>query len=48
MATHLRQHGAGGEGDHYPWKFSVNQRPGEKIVPKTRADGVPKELINRK
>jgi hypothetical protein len=34
-------HGASGEGDHYPWKFDVNQRTGEKIVPQTRADGVP-------
>ena len=25
--------GAGGEGDHYPWKITVNQRTGERIVP---------------
>lgn len=48
VSNHMQAKGAGGEGDHYPWKFYVNQRTGEKIVPQTRADGVPQELIRRK
>ena len=46
-SNHLQAHGAGGEGDHYPWKFYVNQRSGEKIVPQTRADGVPDDMRRR-
>ena len=48
VTNHMQAQGAGGEGDHYPWKFYVNQRTGEKIVPQTRTDGVPEELIRRK
>jgi phytanoyl-CoA hydroxylase len=48
VSNHMQAKGTGGEGDHYPWKFYVNQRTGEKIVPKTRADGVPEELTKRK
>jgi phytanoyl-CoA hydroxylase len=47
VSNHMQAHGAGGEGDHYPWKFYVNQRTGEKIVPATREDGVPEELRRR-
>ena len=32
----LQAVGAGGEGDHYPWKITVNQRTGERITPKSR------------
>jgi len=48
VSNHMQAHGAGGEGDHYPWKFYVNQRTGERIVPQTRADGVPIEMMRRK
>ena len=47
VSNHMQAQGAGGEGDHYPWKFYVNQRTGEKIVPQTRADGVPDDLRRR-
>ncbi len=47
VSNHMQAEGAGGEGDHYPWKFYVNQRTGEKIVPQSRADGVPRALIKR-
>ena len=45
VSNHMQAIGAGGEGDHYPWKVYVNQRTGERIVPKSSADGVPRELI---
>lgn len=48
VSNHMQAHGAGGEGDHYPWKFYVNQRTGEKIVPQTRADGVPDDMRRRR
>jgi hypothetical protein len=28
--------GAGGEGDHYPSKVTVNQRTGERFAPQSR------------
>lgn len=33
LTQHLRQKGAPGEGDHYPWKVWVDQFSGETIVP---------------
>ncbi|HEY1753287.1 MAG TPA: phytanoyl-CoA dioxygenase family protein [Caulobacteraceae bacterium] len=36
VTNHMQQVGAGGEGDHYPWKVLVNQRTGERIVPPSR------------
>ncbi|HUO88900.1 MAG TPA: phytanoyl-CoA dioxygenase family protein [Rhizomicrobium sp.] len=48
VSNHMQEAGAGGEGDHYPWKFYVNQRTGEKIVPESRADGVPREMLRRR
>ena len=36
VTNHMQQVGAGGEGDHYPWKVLVNQRTGERIVPASR------------
>ncbi|MGH6993148.1 MAG: phytanoyl-CoA dioxygenase family protein, partial [Caulobacteraceae bacterium] len=36
VTNHLQKLGAGGEGDHYPWKISVNQRTGERLVPPSR------------
>jgi phytanoyl-CoA hydroxylase len=36
VTNHMQQVGAGGEGDHYPWKITVNQRTGERIVPASR------------
>jgi ectoine hydroxylase-related dioxygenase (phytanoyl-CoA dioxygenase family) len=33
LTQHLRAVGAGGEGDHYPWKVYVNQFTGERTVP---------------
>lgn len=30
IANHLQAKGAGGEGDHYPWKLRVNQFTGER------------------
>ena len=36
LTQHLRVVGAGGEGDHYPWKVYVNQLTGERTIPKTR------------
>jgi ectoine hydroxylase-related dioxygenase (phytanoyl-CoA dioxygenase family) len=36
VTNHMQPPGAGGEGDHYPWKISVNQRTGERIVPPSR------------
>jgi len=47
VSNHMQAHGAGGEGDHYPWKFYVNQRSGEKIILQTRADGVPENMRRR-
>ncbi len=39
VTNHLQAAGAGGEGDHYPWKITVNQRTGERITPKSRPLG---------
>ena len=36
VTNHMQEVGAGGEGDHYPWKVYVNQRTGERIVPDSR------------
>jgi phytanoyl-CoA hydroxylase len=33
VANHMQEIGAGGEGNHYPWKIRVNQRTGERSVP---------------
>ena len=43
VTNHMQEAGAGGEGGHYPWKIYVNQRTGERMVPKAD-DGVPKAL----
>lgn len=43
VTNHLQEVGTGGEGGHYPWKVYVNQRTGERIVPK-EDQGVPREL----
>jgi hypothetical protein len=32
----MQETGAGGEGDHYPWKFYVNQKTGKKFIPPSR------------
>jgi len=37
VTNHMQKVGAGGEGDHYPWKVLVNQRTGERVVPPSRA-----------
>jgi phytanoyl-CoA hydroxylase len=44
VTNHMQMEGAGGEGDHYPWKIYVNQRTGERIVP-GKMQGVPEELV---
>jgi hypothetical protein len=36
VSNHMQVVGAGGEGDHYPWKLYVNQRTGKRIVPPRR------------
>jgi phytanoyl-CoA hydroxylase len=36
VSNHMQAVGAGGEGDHYPWKVYVNQRTGKRIVPPSR------------
>jgi phytanoyl-CoA hydroxylase len=36
VSNHLQKIGAGGEGDHYPWKIYVNQKTGKRIVPPSR------------
>jgi phytanoyl-CoA hydroxylase len=36
VTNHMQLIGAGGEGDHYPWKVRVNQRTGERTVPESR------------
>jgi phytanoyl-CoA hydroxylase len=36
ISNHMQEVGAGGEGDHYPWKIYVNQRTGKTIVPPRR------------
>ena len=46
VTNHMQMQGAGGEGGHYPWKIYVNQRTGERIVPK-KEDGVPDALKRR-
>jgi phytanoyl-CoA hydroxylase len=47
VTNHMQAKGAGGEGDHYPWKFYVNQTTGEKIIPQTSTDGVPQTMRPR-
>lgn len=32
VTNHLQRRGAGGEGDHYPWRVKVNQRTGERTA----------------
>jgi len=32
VTNHLQERGAGGEGDHYPWRVKVNQRTGERMA----------------
>jgi ectoine hydroxylase-related dioxygenase (phytanoyl-CoA dioxygenase family) len=44
VTNHMQMQGAGGEGGHYPWKIYVNQRTGERIVPK-QTEGVPEQLL---
>jgi phytanoyl-CoA hydroxylase len=34
VTNHLQAIGSGGEGNHYPWKITVNQRTGERFVPR--------------
>jgi len=34
VSNHMQEIGAGGEGNHYPWKIRVNQRTGERFVPR--------------
>jgi phytanoyl-CoA hydroxylase len=36
VTNHMQAAGAGGEGDHYPWKITVNQRTGERFTPESR------------
>ncbi len=36
VTNHMQAIGAGGEGDHFPWKVTVNQRTGERFVPPSR------------
>jgi phytanoyl-CoA hydroxylase len=36
VTNHFQAVGAGGEGDHYPWKILVNQRTGERFTPPSR------------
>jgi ectoine hydroxylase-related dioxygenase (phytanoyl-CoA dioxygenase family) len=36
LTQHLRVVGSGGEGDHYPWKVTVNQFSDERTTPRTR------------
>ena len=43
VTNHMQEVGAGGEGDHYPWKIYVDQRTGERIVPE-KHEGVPRAL----
>ncbi len=43
VTNHMQEIGTGGEGGHYPWKIYVNQRTGERIVPKEN-EGVPEAL----
>jgi phytanoyl-CoA hydroxylase len=47
VTNHMQARGSGGEGDHYPWKFYVNQITGEKTVPRSRTDGVPEKMRPR-
>jgi len=47
VTNHMQADGAGGEGDHYPWKIYVDQRTGERIVPVAGKDGVPDSLKKR-
>ena len=36
VSNHLQAVGAGGEGDHYPWKITVDQKIGQ---PKPKSPG---------
>jgi hypothetical protein len=36
VSNHMQEIGAGGEGDHYSWKFYVNQHTGKVTVPPSR------------
>ncbi|MCC6917902.1 MAG: phytanoyl-CoA dioxygenase family protein [Alphaproteobacteria bacterium] len=44
ISNHMQEVGAGGEGDHYPWKVYVNQRTGKLTVPETVKQGVPADF----
>ena len=33
VANHMQAIGAGGEGNHYPWKITVDQHTGKRFVP---------------
>lgn len=35
LTNHLQAVGAGGEGDHYPWRVKVNQRTGVRSRPQS-------------
>ena len=43
VTNHLQAVGAGGEGDHYPWRIKVNQRTGQRVVPQSRPLESPKD-----
>ena len=47
VSNHLQEAGAGGEGDHYPWKVWINQRTGQTVVPQGNTRGVPDEMRRR-
>jgi phytanoyl-CoA hydroxylase len=34
VTNHMQEIGSGGEGNHYPWKITVNQRTGERFFPR--------------
>jgi phytanoyl-CoA hydroxylase len=34
VSNHMQAVGSGGEGNHFPWKIRVNQRTGERFVPR--------------
>lgn len=36
VTNHLQATGAGGEGDHYPWRVKVNQKTGMRVTPESR------------
>ena len=36
VTNHFQAVGAGGEGDHYPWRVKVNQKTGTRVSPPSR------------